>query len=334
MNMVSTFIGYDYHADRNLFDYLQRCDKYGLKVNLSLRPGTPMDFEWDKMREMIEQNRLAQSDTVFAYDLAWEPFLGRQSERTRWDERWSQWIFRHYVTIEAAEQAWGFAVPRNHAGRVTNPFDAHCGSDGPWGKLVADYRRFLDEIVDEHYTRARQLVRSVDPHHLVSFRMTVAGDPTFNQANNMPYDFRGLIRGVDLFEPEGYGRIGDWNQVRPGMFTVAYARAIDPSKPVMWAEYGVSSWDMNLMQTSPSGLDFAGPVLRGLPQDGPAKRSQRRGLLVVSGRIPHEREKRLRHPQPRRHRPPGDRGAPQVRRAAHSPQRHPQDRGVDRVQPG
>ncbi|MCU0990410.1 MAG: hypothetical protein MUE63_12695, partial [Xanthomonadales bacterium] len=248
MNMISTFIGYDYHADRNLFDYLQRCDKYGLKVNLSLRPGTPMDFEWDKMREMIGQNRLAHSDTVFAYDLAWEPFLGRQRERTRWDSRWSQWIQRHYVTIEAAEQAWGFAVPRNPAGQVTNPLDAQCGSDGPWGKLVADYRRFLDEIVDEHYTRARQLVRGVDPHHLVSFRMTVAGDPTFNQANNMPYDFRGLIRGVDLFEPEGYGRIGDWEKVRPGMFTVAYARAVDPSKPVMWAEYGVSSWDMDLMQ--------------------------------------------------------------------------------------
>jgi hypothetical protein len=258
MNMISAFIGYDYHADRNLFDYLRRCDKYGLKVNLSLRPGTPMDFEWDKIREMIVQNRLAQSDTVFAYDLAWEPFLGRQSERTRWDQRWSQWIRRQYVTIEAAEKAWSFPVPRNREGHVTNPLDTHCGSDGAWGKMVADYRCFINEIVDEHYTRARQLVRSVDPHHLVSFRMTVAGDPTFNQANNMPYDFRGLVRGVDLFEPEGYGRIGDWNQVRPGVFTVAYARAINPSKPVMWAEYGVSSWDSELRQASPSSLDFAG----------------------------------------------------------------------------
>lgn len=258
MNMISTFIGFDYHADRNLFDYLRRCDKYGLKVNLSLRPGTPMDFEWDKLREMIVQNRLAQSDTIFAYDLAWEPFLGRQSERTRWDQRWSQWIQRHYVTVAAAEQAWGFAVPRNAAGDVTNPLDAHCGSDGAWGRMVADYRRCLDEIVDEHYSRARQLVRSVDPHHLISFRMTVAGDPTYNQAHSMPYDFRSLVRGVDLFEPEGYGRIGDWKQVRPGLFTVAYARAVDPSKPVMWAEYGVSSWDLNLNQTSPSSLDFEG----------------------------------------------------------------------------
>lgn len=258
MNMISTFVGYDYHADRNLLDYLQRCDKYGLKVNLSLRPGTPMDFEWDKMREMIVQNRLAQNDTVFAYDLAWEPFIGRQRERTRWDTRWNQWIQRHYATIEAAEKAWGFAVPRTAEGHVTNPLDAHCGSDGPWGKLVADYRRFIDEIVDEHYTRARELVRSVDSNHLVSFRMTVAGDPTFNQAHNMPYDFRGLVRGVDLFGPEGYGRIGDWSRVRPGMFTVAYARAVDPAKPVMWAEYGVSSWDLDQMQASPALLDFQG----------------------------------------------------------------------------
>ena len=258
MNMISTFIGYDYHADRNLFDYLQRCDKYGLKVNLSLRPGTPMDFPWDKIREMIEQNRLADSDTVFAYDLAWEPFLGRQHERTRWDQRWGQWIERQYTTIEAAERAWGYAVPRDQEGQITNPQDAHCGSDGPWRKLVADYRRFLDEVVDESYGRARDLVRSIDPHHLVSFRMTVAGDPTFNQAHNLPYDFRSLVRSVDLFEPEGYGRIGDWDRVRPGLFTVAYARAVDPAKPVMWAEFGVSAWDMDQMRTPPSSLEFQG----------------------------------------------------------------------------
>jgi hypothetical protein len=155
-------------------------------------------------------------------NLAWEPFIGRQSERTRWDKRWSQWIQRRYLTIKAAEKAWGFPVPRNNEGQVTNPLDTHCGSEGAWGKMVADYRRFIDEIVDEHYTRARHMVRSIDPHHLVSFRMTVAGDPTFNQAHNMPYDFRGLARGVDLFEPEGYGRIGDWKQVCPGMFTEAF----------------------------------------------------------------------------------------------------------------
>jgi len=258
MNMVSAFIYHGANADRNLVDYIRRCDKYGLKVNLSLRPGTPMDFEWPKIRQMIVDNRLAQNDTVFAYDLAWEPFVGRQAERTRWDKQWGEWVQRRYGSIDHAEQAWAFKAPRNKEGYITNPTDAQCGADGEWRKQVADYRRFIDELVDTHYSEARRLVRSVDSNHLVSFRMTVAGDPTYNQASNMPYDFRSLIKGVDIFEPEGYGRIGDWQRVRPGLFTVAYARAVDPTKPVMWAEFGMSAWDGEAMQPSPKGLETAG----------------------------------------------------------------------------
>jgi len=256
MNMVSAFIYHESHADRNLLDYLRRCEKYGLKVNLSLRPGTPMDFEWPKMRQMIVENHLAENDTVFAYDLAWEPFIGRHAERTRWDKLWGEWIQRRYGSIDAAERAWSFAAPRNKEGYVTNPPDMACGRDGPWRKLVCDYRRFIDELVERHYGEARRLVRSVDPHHLVSFRMTVAGDPTFDQAQNMPYDFRSLATCVDIFEPEGYGRIGDWQQVKPGLFTVAYARAVDRTKPILWAEFGVSTWDGNAMETSARNLDF------------------------------------------------------------------------------
>jgi hypothetical protein len=258
MTMVSAFIYHGAGADRNLVDYLRRCDKHGLKVNLSLRPGTPMDFEWDKMRDLIVNNRLAQNDTVFAYDLAWEPFIGRQAERARWDKLWGEWIQRHYGSIDGAEKAWSFPAPRNKDGYITNPPDAQCGGAGAWAKMVIDYRRFIDELVDRHYSEARRLIRSIDAHHLVSFRMTVAGDPTFDQAHNMPYDFRGLKNGVDIFEPEGYGRIGDWQRVRPGLFTLAYARAIDPTKPVMWAEFGTSSWDHEAIQTSSTALEFEG----------------------------------------------------------------------------
>jgi hypothetical protein len=72
--------------------------------------------------------------------------------------------------------------------------------------------------------------------------MTTAGDPTFPPAL-MPYDFAGLAGAVDFMAPEGYGRIGDWNRVRTGLFTVAYARAVAPALPVVWAEYGNSTWD-------------------------------------------------------------------------------------------
>ncbi len=256
MNMVSHFLYHESHPDRNLLDLLRRCEKHGLKVNLSLRPGTPMDFRWDEVRQMIVENRLAENDTVMAYDLAWEPFVGRHDQRKRWDLRWGEWVQRKYGTIQNAERAWGFKAPRTKEGFLSNPLDKHCGGDGPWGKMVVDYRRFIDELAHEYYSRARELVRTVDKNHLVSFRMTVAGDPTFDPSHNMPFDFRSLKDAVDIFEPEGYGRIGDWQRVKPGMFTVAYARAVNPKLPVLWAEYGVSTWNMDRMETSERGLAF------------------------------------------------------------------------------
>ena len=259
MNMVSTFIGYDYHADRNLFDYLQRCDKYGLKVNLSLRPGTPMDFEWDKMRDDDraeplgpERHRLCLRSGVGAVPRA---AAGTSAAGTSVGASGSSG-----TTAQSKRRKRRGASPCRATKRATSPIRstptaAPTERGGRWSPTTA-----ASSMRSSTSTTAGRgnSVRSVDPHHLVSFRMTVAGDPTYNHANSMPYDFRSLIRGVDLFEPEGYGRIGDWNQVRPGLFTVAYARAVDPSKPVMWAEYGVSTWDMDRMQASPSSLDFQG----------------------------------------------------------------------------
>ncbi|HEX2972224.1 MAG TPA: hypothetical protein VHP11_07815, partial [Tepidisphaeraceae bacterium] len=73
LNSVSVFLYHQSLKAQNLLDFLRRCEAKGLKVNLSLRPGTPLDFRWELMREMIETLRLAKNDTVFAYDLAWEP---------------------------------------------------------------------------------------------------------------------------------------------------------------------------------------------------------------------------------------------------------------------
>jgi hypothetical protein len=70
MNMISVFVYYRSLGSRNLLDLLRRCERHGLKVNLSLRPGTPMDFRWDEMRVLIVDNRLPENDTIFAYDLA------------------------------------------------------------------------------------------------------------------------------------------------------------------------------------------------------------------------------------------------------------------------
>lgn len=255
LNSVSVFV---YHRDlaaQNMLDFLRRCEALGLRVNLSLRPGTPLDFRWDQIREMIEKLKLAQNDTVFAYDLAWEPSHYDHNYQKRYAGEWKGWIERRYGTVEAAEKVWGVAAPREGE-QVAVPPMRQLMEDGAWRKMVGDYRLFLDEMLGAKYAEARRLVRSIDAHHAVSFRMQMAGDPTFNSEGLLPYDFYGLRDAVDIWEPEAYGRIGDWERVKHGHFTAAYARLCDASKPVVWAEMGVSAWDNASMAAHPDKLDF------------------------------------------------------------------------------
>lgn len=255
MNAVSVFIYHESMEAQNLLDLLRLCEELDLHVNLSLRPGTPLEFEWDKMRELITYYRLAERDIVFALDLAWEPMFGDHDERKRWDAAWNEWVVERYGSVEAAEADWDFAAPHD-AGAVTNPLGHMTTTDGPWRRYVAAYRRFLDTLLYEYYRRAYDLVRGLDPHHLISFRMTEAGNPTFNWDKRIPYDFPCLAAAVDILEPEAYGRIGDWEKVKPGWFGFEYARWAAPQLPYMWAEAGVHVWAQSAMTQSADLLDF------------------------------------------------------------------------------
>ena len=241
-NMVSVFQYHRSMASRNLLDLLLRCEDHGLKVNLSLRPGTPMAFPWEQVREMIDSARLAENDTVFAYDLAWEPFWGDVGLRKVHDREWEEWVVARYGSVGRAEEDWGCSAPRNDSGAVTGVPGEQLAGAGPWRLMAVAYRAFLNHLLHERYGRARELVRSVDPNHLVSFRMRTAGDPTVDQ-RALPYDLAGLAEAVDIMEPEGYGRIGDWERVKGGWFTAAYSRCVAPRLPVLWAEFGYTVWD-------------------------------------------------------------------------------------------
>ncbi|NCO92694.1 MAG: hypothetical protein COZ06_24435 [Armatimonadetes bacterium CG_4_10_14_3_um_filter_66_18] len=246
LNMVSLFCYYRSLQSRNLLDILERCRRHGLMVNLSLRPGTPLDFQWDEMKALIEAYRLAENDTVFAYDLAWEPAFGNHNMRQRWDGAWEKWITQRYGSLANAEADWGVPVPRTE-GKVTGPSDEQCSKEGPHRVMVCAYRRFLDDLLAKAHATANGLVKSIDPHHFTSFRMSIGGDPTISPAW-IGYDFRGLARSVDIMEPEGYGRSGDWERVKPGRFTADYARCMAPGRPVMWAEFGRSTWNREAME--------------------------------------------------------------------------------------
>ncbi len=254
-NALSIFIYRESMEAQNLLDLLRRMDALGLKANLSLRPGTPMDLSRDVLRELIEYYRLAENDTVFAYDLAWEPQF-RNAERDPFNPQWEAWIIERYGSVENAEQDWGCPVPRDADGRVANYTPEMISGEGPWDRMIAAYRRFLDTLLYEKYSEARRFVRSLDPNHHVSFRMSMAGDPTDLNYTTVLYDFAYLAGAVDILEPEAYGRIGDWEKVKPGRFTFEYGRWANPAVPVLWAEAGVHAWDMSLMRPGEEALDF------------------------------------------------------------------------------
>ncbi len=264
MNAVSIFIYRESLEAQNLLDLLRRLQAVGLKADLSLRPGTPLEFRWEEMRELLEYYRIAEHDCIYALDLAWEPMFGNHDERAKWDTAWREWIDERYGGIENAEADWSFQAPRDGQGRVTNPLNHWTVEDGPWRVLVAAYRRFLDTLLYEYYSRARALVRSVDANHLVSYRMTEAGDPTFRWGERIPHDWPYLSAAVDVLEPEAYGRIGDWERVRPGWFQHAYARCCAPYLPMMWKEAGVNEWATDRLYPSPDEPTFKASYYRDL----------------------------------------------------------------------
>ncbi len=254
LNMVSVFVYHRALERGNLLDLLRRCEERGLRVSLSLRPGTPLDFQWPKIKAIIENYRLKEHDNVFAYDIAWEPAWGKRDDRRRWDGKWRDWIVERYGSIADAERDWGVPCPKL-GGRVTGPSDEQVSKDGPWGRMVAAYRMFLDCLLSRSHAEAARLVKSVDPNHLVSCRMTISGDPTADPAHSLAYDLQGLARSMEIICPGGHGRVGDWSRVRPGHFTAAYARMAAPGRPVMWADFGLSVWDRADMQVSTALLE-------------------------------------------------------------------------------
>ena len=262
LNALSIFCYYEDIQAQNLADILRRADALGLKVNLSLRYATGFDFPWDHIKEMIESSKLRENDTVYAYDIDWEPLWLKQEHRARWDGAWEAWVIERYGSIANAERDWQYAIPRNKAGKITNPEKQQVESDGEWRRMVAAYRRFQDTLLYKYYSHARALIQSIDPNHAVSFRMTEAGDPTMRWDGVMAYDFPYLAAGVDILEPEAYGRLGDWEKIKPALFQCSYARSVAPHLPLMWAEAGMSAWDLTSMTSPKDALEKQGTFLR------------------------------------------------------------------------
>jgi len=269
LNAVSVFLYDGSIPAQNLLDLLRRCREHHLRVNLSLRPVVSNYLQeadrdeaerraWQTFSAIITYYHLAQNNTVFAYDIDWEPDFARYGRQRRTDADWAAWTSAHYGSVAAAEAAWGVPAPRDSQGHLTGPSGKSLiQAGGPETKLIAAYRRFLDDWLAETYGIPARRIRALAPHQYVSFRMTGASDPLGDDGGES-YQFEGLARALDFLSPESYGQVGTRDGDLAIPFRVAYGRSVAPHAPILWAETGMSVWNLGLGADDPDALATQG----------------------------------------------------------------------------
>jgi hypothetical protein len=236
------------HGDelRNLLDFLRRCGRYGIKANLFVTWASPLHFEQKQaeFRKLVTAGRLAENANIFAYDIIWEPgnHLFHVKHRGRWDGEWNRWLADRYGSVADAERDWGSPVPRKD-GKPTSPTDRQLREDGAWRRLVAAYRRFMDDLMSRKWNDAVTTLRDIDPHHLVSFR----------QGNTLPHDFTltATVKHIDFICPEGYAIRNSQAGYDAACFITRFVHFTTGGKPIVWSEFGKSVWDTQGMRPSP-----------------------------------------------------------------------------------
>lgn len=236
VNMVSVMYSRPEMAPA-LNDFLARCRNHGIKANVFLEGANPLNYNLQYLKQLVDAARLRGNDAVFAFDIAWEPTLGRHADRKRLDTEWRQWVVDQYGSIENAEKNWGIEAPREN-GEATNPTDEQVSIDGPARVMVAAYRRFADDRISIGYRHVAKLLRSYRP--LIGARSGYGGNGNPWALAIMPFDLLSGAAHLDFISAEGYYLDGPWQKFREGGLNVAYGRYAGNGKPVFWAEFGQS----------------------------------------------------------------------------------------------
>lgn len=223
-----------------LVDFLNRCRRHGIYANVFLAGAHPMAFDPNLVRTLIEGARLWAWENVFAYDIAWEPRWGTYEQRQGHSAQWTRWVEMQYGSLEKAAMDWEFQPRRLPDGRLDVPKEEEILNDGPHRRFVAAYRRFLDDWLSWRTGEVRRFIRSLDPHHLISFRVGYGGTGQPWPDRVMAYDPVAGAKHLDFISPEGYGLPPDRQQARATGFITAYCRWAGNGRPVYWAEYGAS----------------------------------------------------------------------------------------------
>ncbi|MEM2722584.1 MAG: NBR1-Ig-like domain-containing protein [Thermoplasmata archaeon] len=119
INMLAVGLPLNPESWDNFIDFLERCKIHRMKIFLfipGINPiGRPPKFT--NIEELFSEPLLSLSKRpdIFAYDIAWEPSLGRES-RSFYNRMFSMWIATTYRDISEASRALGYPIRTSGTG--------------------------------------------------------------------------------------------------------------------------------------------------------------------------------------------------------------------------
>ena len=255
------------HIQANLgnamVDLLRRCEEKGFYVDMALADHAyPLkNFNAERVARAIKKWHLDEIDFLISYDIAWEFRIGNYVGKwwdfqpdtmigdfvgRKWlDADWAKWIDTQYGSLQRAQQIWGCTLEMTPEGYPYVSDNILDDQTGKYDRMLAAYYRFLDDAIAKYMEEGMQQLRALAPNQLFSFRMSMSGSglraTLFKPATHC-FDFQTMAPVLDFMSPEGYQLGTETDEALQVPVANAYARYTAPNAPVVWKEFGLSSW--------------------------------------------------------------------------------------------
>jgi hypothetical protein len=251
---------------RDQLDFLDRCERHGMKCYVTVPGGRPYaGGNAATVIDYVRRSGLQNHPAVMSWELAWEP-IEKPEALARIAEDWNQWVVERYGSVDSAVRDWGFDPRPEAKGPLPAPTAGQCTNHGAWDRYVAAFRRGFSDLISARYRDIAEPLRSYDPNHLVAFRGGACGIPDgyrFAHIHSV-----GVAKHMDFLNPEGYNLQQGWatntppDEVRKGGLVTLYYRFVSREKPVVWMEFGFTIngyhqvWRPELVHLSPQKLQY------------------------------------------------------------------------------
>jgi acyl-CoA thioesterase I len=237
---INTFLNQAKTNNLKVFIFLPSCDPQKSYIWNARLKDFDKKLNFSTCTKYISDCGFKNNDTIFAYDIAWEPRMG-SSNIDYYNYAWTEWLKEKYGNLETARTSIGYAFQFDSDGYVKAPTSTEvCGNTGTARNIFAhNYLKFNDDFIARNYSDAYNAIKNVDPNHLITAR---TGFGILNEPDcfEIPVDVRtsGLV--MDFSGPEFYENF-DLSKVKQKTGLVSRYASMNNKKPVVFVEFGKNS---------------------------------------------------------------------------------------------